>query len=352
MDDMYDTRSVSSSQLPHQSALEFDHEKRRHRTTIRNSPRRSRSVEEHSRRQHPYEANQPIDPHYSHGRFADDVRLHKTDIRASPHRGDTRPRREPPQVTDLVNKQGPPFHTSHQMLSIEKSEHFTPILPVTGRRTGAPREGSFKHQSHTELGAEVKLCKTPLYPLTGPQSSSPHKGGSGAVGGDRHKVVDNYLNYSPHPQGYLHKSNKQLAKEKNGHLTALQISENMRTAGLSQRRIKTAAEELGLYSSNQTLKGFKSRHATDLHTSQHRSRSAQPERDLSPQYLSNQSFAQDKTKHRATHSCSPRRGGSKPDPQPKHDGYGYSSFNHFDADKRRHSVSPQPIRMSGRRNHS
>ena len=321
------THTEDGSQLPHYSANEFSAEKKRHLTEIRNSPPRYMR----QKKQHPYEANQPQDPHYSHVQFEDEKRVCKTDIRASPYRED-RVRRSPPTVTDLVNKQGPPYHLSHQQFSIEKSEHFTPILPVSKQGAHEARSPeNFRHRSHQEMKNEVKKCKTPIYPVPTPASIR------------RDKVVDNYLNYKPHPDGFLHTSGKELAREKKGHLTELHQSQSMltraRSASVEPRAPSPADHDL--FTSQQTLKREKVLHRTGMHSSTHRSRSAQKApRDMSPQYMSVERFSADKSRHLA--EISPKRSGREAK-SPR--GHGYTSHFEYDADKLRHSTSPQPNRM-------
>eukprot|EP00659_Diplonema_papillatum_P012433 gene12433-19229_t len=306
---------MSVDELPHQSLHGFAVEKRKHLTDIRNSPARTQR-----RPEHPYEPMQPEWPHYSQVDFESEKRVHQTDVRQSPQRGRGKP--EPPTCHHS------PKHLSRREFAIEKSEHLTAILPEQKKRGPEVREPhTFKHLSHSQLAGEVERCKTTIYPVL----DIPVKKGG---------IVDNYLNYRPHPKDFMHDSLNELRREKKLHLTAMH-TKGIDIEGLRQKRSRSTEtpdpSQRRLYASAQRLNRDVFHHRTDLGFSAQRARSSEPVDSRAPMYSSNGKFTSDKHVHRASISNSPRRHPEEPARQ------GYISNVRYTEEKRRHSLSPQPI---------
>ena len=303
---------------PHESAMEFAYEKKKHLTAIRNSPPRYRRP-----LNHPYDQS---DLSYSKNEFDDLKKLHKTEVVHSVERSQ---RRLPLNYNcDHIGMDGPPYHMSQAEFQNEKLEHMTPILPQRPVRQQEIRSPSeFRHKSQAELSNEVSHHKTELYPIN---SSKP-----------AFKRVDNYLKFTPYEEGYLHSSCHQMNREKHGHLTEIHNSpRNVR----EPPKKEPSPADYNLHTSVHTLQGQKRIHQTELLSSNRRSRSCNV-RDISPMYLSNGKFDFDKRQHRATISQSPRRGRDENE-KPSN---GYTSYQHFSHNKRRHSVAPPTIQPSQRK---
>eukprot|EP01060_Flectonema_neradi_P025229 TRINITY_DN34051_c0_g1_i1.p1 TRINITY_DN34051_c0_g1~~TRINITY_DN34051_c0_g1_i1.p1 ORF type:complete len:665 (+),score=89.85 TRINITY_DN34051_c0_g1_i1:52-1995(+) len=304
---------------PHESAMEFAYEKKKHQTPIRNSPPRY-----HRQVNHPYEHNELS---YSKNEFDHLKKLHKTEVCHSVERSQ---RRQPMHYDcDHIGMDGPPYHMSQSEFQIEKAEHMTPILPERPIRQPEVRSPTeFRHKSQAELSQEVSHHQTELYPI--PDSKPAFR------------RVDNYLKFTPYEDGFLHTSCHQMSREKHGHLT--EIHNSPRKVREPPTKGPSPAD-YNLHTSSHTLQSQKRIHQTELLSSNRRSRSCNV-RDISPMYMSNGKFEFDKRHHRATISQSPRRDhGEGDDKGPT----GYTSHQHFSHNKRRHSVAPPTIQPSLRK---